>query len=73
MEREELKMKIEKTITVELTGKEYNLLRDAADLIEDILSKVDFDDFGEDYDLRGIEHNILAFLDDPYVEVEWAD
>ena len=66
-------MEVVRTIAVKLTGKEYKLLQEAADLIGHIITEVNFDDFGEDYDLRGIEYNILQFLDDTNVYVEWAD
>lgn len=63
-------MKIAKTTVVKLTGKEYDLLRDAANLIETIIEKKDSNDF-EDYNLDAVEQDIYAFLDDPNVEVEW--
>lgn len=66
-------MEIERTIKVKLTGKEYTLLQDAADLIGHIISEVDCDKLGEGYDLRGVEYVIYAFLDDTNVEVEWEN
>lgn len=63
-------MKIAKVTAIKLTGKEYDLLRDAANLIGTIVEEVDSDDF-EDYNLDAVEHDIYAFLDDPNVEVEW--
>lgn len=65
-------MKIAKTTVVKLTGKEYTLLHDAVDLVDDIVREADEDDFGgKYYDLRGVRNTIYEFLDDPNVEVEW--
>lgn len=66
-------MEVVRTITVKLTGKEYTLLQDAAGLIGHIVSTLNFDDFVDDYNLREIEYNILEFLDDTNVEVEWEN
>jgi hypothetical protein len=63
-------MKIAKTTTVKLTGKEYTLLQNAGDLVDDIVAGLDGDDF-KDCDLRGARDTIYAFLDDPNVYVEW--
>jgi hypothetical protein len=63
-------MKIAKTTVVKLTGKEYDLLRDAANLIGSIIEEKNSGDF-EDYNLDAVEQDIYAFLDDPNVEVEW--
>ena len=65
-------MEIAKTTVVKLTGKEYELLHDAVDLVDDIVAGLDDDDFGKKYyDLRGVRNTIYDFLDDPNVEVEW--
>lgn len=66
-------MEVAKRATLKLTGKEYQLLRDAVTLIDDIVEKIDTDDFGEDYNLRDAKDILYAFLDDPNVYVEWAD
>ena len=63
-------MKIVKVTTIKLTGKEYDLLRDAANLIGTIVEEKNSGDF-EDYNLDAVEHDIYAFLDDPNIEVEW--
>lgn len=63
-------MKIAKTTAVKLTGKEYDLLRDAANLIGTIIEEKNSGDF-EDYNLDAVEQDIYAFLDDPNVYVEW--
>lgn len=63
-------MKTVKTTVVKLTGKEYDLLRDAANLIETIVDEKNSDDFSN-YRLDTISQNIYEFLDDPNVEVEW--
>jgi hypothetical protein len=63
-------MKIAKTTAVKLTGKEYDLLRDAANLIGTIVEEKNSGDF-EDYNLDAVEQDIYAFLDDPNVYVEW--
>lgn len=64
-------MEIVRKITLKLTGKEYTLLRDAVTLIDNIVEKIDTDDFGEDYDLTDAKDILYAFLDDPNVYVEW--
>lgn len=64
-------MEVVKKIGIKLTGKEYQLLGDTASLIDDIVDKIDCDNFGEDYDLRDARDIIYAFLDDINVEVEW--
>lgn len=66
-------MEIVRELTVKLTGKEYTLLRDAANLIDNIVAGINGDDFGEDYDLESISHNIYEFLDDSDVWVEWEN
>ena len=67
-------MEITKTTVVKLTGKEYELLHDAVDLVDDIVSGVDEDDFkGKYYDLKNVRDTIYTFLDDPNVEVEWEN
>jgi hypothetical protein len=63
-------MKIAKTTAVKLTGKEYDLLRDAANLIGTIVEEKNSGDF-ENYNLDAVEQDIYAFLDDPNVYVEW--
>ena len=63
-------MKIAKVTAIKLTGKEYDLLRDAANLIGTIVEEKNSGDF-EDYNLDAVEQDIYAFLDDPNVEVEW--
>jgi hypothetical protein len=63
-------MKIAKATVVKLTGKEYDLLRDAANLIGTIVEEKNSGDF-EDYNLDAVEQDIYAFLDDPNVYVEW--
>ena len=63
-------MEVVRTVAVKLTGKEYDLLRDAANLIGTIVEEKNSGDF-EDYNLDAVEHDIYAFLDDPNVEVEW--
>lgn len=64
-------MEITKTTVVKLTGKEYELLHDAVDLVDDIVSGVDDDFKGKYYDLKNVRNTIYAFLDDPNVYVEW--
>jgi len=67
-------MEIAKTTVVKLTGKEYELLHDAVDLVDDIVSGIDEDDFkGKYYDLKNVRDTIYEFLDDPNVEVEWEE
>ena len=67
-------MEITKTTVVKLTGKEYELLHDAVDLVDDIVSGVNEDDFkGKYYDLKNVRDTIYTFLDDPNVEVEWEN
>lgn len=67
-------MEITKTTVVKLTGKEYELLHDAVDLVDNIVSGVDEDDFkGKYYDLKNVRDTIYTFLDDPNVEVEWEN
>ena len=67
-------MKITKTTVVKLTGKEYELLHDAVDLVDDIVREADVNDFGgKYYDLKEVRDTIYAFLDDPNVEVEWEE
>lgn len=72
MKREELKMKIARQLTVTLTGEEYTLLRNAADLIYNIVAEINTDDLEKDYDLESVSHNIYEFLDDINVYVEWG-
>lgn len=64
-------MEVVKKLGVKLTGKEYQLLQDAASLIDDINAEINTDVFGEGYDLKGVEYIIYAFLDDTNVEVDW--
>lgn len=66
-------MEIVRELTIKLTGKEYTLLREAAHLIDNIVSGINTDDFGEEYDLESVSHNIYEFLDDPDVWVEWEN
>lgn len=57
-------MEVIRNITVKLTKSEYNLLTEAANLIDNITAEIDDDDFYEDYDLREASHNIYEFLND---------
>lgn len=66
-------MKLVKTIAIQLTGKEYTLLRDASELISNIYDKLDEEDCQDDYRLRDAELCILEFLEDTAVEVEWEN
>lgn len=66
-------MEINRTLEIKLTGKEYNLLREAAHLIENITTETDSVELGYEYELYGIPQEIYAFLDDPKVTVDWND
>ena len=66
-------MEVERTCTIKLTEKECELLQNAANLIGNIDAEIDIDYFGYDYDLSSVKHNILEFLDDPNVYVEWEE
>ena len=62
-------MEIAKRVTVKLTGKEYELLQDAIRLIGNIDLELNPDDLEKEYDLRGVEYTIAAFLEDSDVYV----
>jgi len=64
-------MEIIRKLAVKLTREEYILLRDAANLIKNIVAEINTDDFGEDYDFIEASHIIYAFLDDKDVYVEF--
>lgn len=62
-------MEVAKRVTVKLTEKEYELLRDAISLISNIDLELNPNDLEEEYDLRGVEDTIAAFLEDDDVYV----
>lgn len=62
-------MEVVRTITVKLTEKEYKVLKEAANITDNIIAELNTDDFGEDYDLRDVGHIISAFLEDDNVYV----
>jgi hypothetical protein len=63
------KMEIVRTIAVKLTEEEYKVLKEAANITDKIVAELGSDDFGEDYDLRDVEHILSAFLEDDNVYV----
>jgi hypothetical protein len=64
-----IKMEIVRTIAVKLTEKEYKVLKEAVNITDKIVAELGSDDFGEDYDLRDVEHILSAFLEDDNVYV----
>lgn len=64
-----IKMEIVRTIAVKLTEEEYKVLKEAANITDKIVAELGSDDFGEDYDLRDVEHILSAFLEDDNVYV----
>jgi hypothetical protein len=64
-----IKMEIVRTIAVKLTEKEYKVLKEAANITDKIVAELGSDDFGENYDLRDVEHILSAFLEDDNVYV----
>jgi hypothetical protein len=64
-----IKMEIVRTIAVKLTEEEYKVLKEAANITGKIVAELGSDDFGEDYDLRDVEHILSAFLEDDNVYV----
>jgi hypothetical protein len=64
-----IKMEIVRTIAVKLTEEEYKVLKEATNITDKIVAELGSDDFGEDYDLRDVEHILSAFLEDDNVYV----
>jgi hypothetical protein len=64
-----IKMEIVRTIAVKLTEEEYKVLKEAVNITDKIVAELGSDDFGEDYDLRDVEHILSAFLEDDNVYV----
>lgn len=62
-------MEVVKTIAIKITEREYKVLKEAANIAGNIIAELNTDDFGEDYDLRDVEHTISAFLEDDNVYV----
>ena len=62
-------MEIVRTIAIKLTEREYKVLKEAINITDNIIAELGSDDFGDDYDLRDVEHTLTAFLEDNNVYV----
>ena len=62
-------MEVVRTIAVKITEREYKVLKEAANIADNIITALSTDDFGDDYDLRDVGYTISAFLKDDNVYV----